>query len=483
MPLDVTYWTAEIDALLTMLDPYWPYMAAAISIGLAVTVTVHVAQNKRDARAAAAWTGLVWLVPVLGALLYYILGVNRIRRRARQLTGGLIDSNDGWRVAAEPEPDLKHLKILSRLVGRLTHLPLTDGNRITLLDAPGAYQAMLDAIDNANESIYLATYIFGNDAAGKPLADALSSAVARGVKVRVLVDGVGALYSLPSVVWRLRRGKVPVERFLYSLAPWRMPYLNLRNHRKFMVVDRRYGFTGGMNIRAGYIQQPPKITDLHAGIEGPVVGQLLRSFAADWYFTSGELLDTSYRGPAWLGGVQSRGISAGPDADFDKRRMTLLAAIGSAESRIRIVTPYFVPDLTLLATLQLALLKGVRVQIVVPRKNNLRLVHWASLHALRWLVAEGAELYLSPPPFDHSKVMTVDQHWLMLGSGNWDARSLRLNFEFDLECYSATLTTRVDKVLDRHILLSTRMESEHFRDMAPWRRLRNALSHLMEPYL
>ena len=151
MPLDVTYWTAEIDALLTMLDPYWPYMAAAISIGLAVTVTVHVAQNKRDARAAAAWTGLVWLVPVLGALLYYILGVNRIRRRARQLTGGLIDSNDGWRVAAEPEPDLKHLKILSRLVGRLTHLPLTDGNRITLLDAPGAYQAMLDAIDNANE--------------------------------------------------------------------------------------------------------------------------------------------------------------------------------------------------------------------------------------------------------------------------------------------------------------------------------------------
>ena len=136
-----------------------------------------------------------------------------------------------------------------------------------------------------------------------------------------------------------------------------------------------------------------------------------------------------------------------------------------------------------MATLQMAILKGVQVQIVIPRKSNLRMVNWASLHALRWLVGEGAELYLSPPPFDHSKVMTVDQHWLMLGSGNWDARSLRLNFEFDLECYSATLTTRVDKVLDRHILLSTRMESEHFRDMAPWRRLRNALSHLMEPYL
>ena len=471
--MDLRFWKSRWDQGLAVLEPFWPYLAAAISLFLAIYVTAHVAQNKRDARAAAAWTGLVWLVPVLGAVLYFMLGVNRIQRRARQLTGGLIDSDDGWRVAAEAVPTVPHLQVLSRLVGRLTHLPLTDGNEL----------ALLDAIENATESIYLATYIFGNDAAGKPLVDALAAAVQRGVKVRVLIDGVGAHYSLPSVVWRLRRRGVPVQRFLYSLAPWRMPYINLRNHRKIMIVDRALGFTGGMNIRAGYLHKPARTTDLHARVEGPVVGQLLRSFAADWVFTCGEVLETSYRGPALVGDVQARGISAGPDADFDKRRLTLLAAIGSAERRIRIVTPYFVPDLTLMATLQMAILKGVQVQIVIPSKSNLRMVNWASLHALRWLVGEGAELYLSPPPFDHSKMMTVDQHWLMLGSGNWDARSLRLNFEFDLECYSATLTTRVDKMLDRHILLSTRMESEHFRDMAPWRRLRNALSHLMEPYL
>ena len=481
--MDLTFWKSRYDQGLAVLEPFWPYIAAAISLSLAIYVTAHVAQNKRDARAAAAWTGLVWLVPVLGAVLYFMLGVNRIQRRARQLTGGLIDSDDGWRVAAEAVPTVPHLQVLSRLVGRLTHLPLTDGNELALLDAPQTYQAMLDAINGASESIYLVTYIFGNDAAGKPLVEALAAAVKRGVKVRVLIDGMGAHYSLPSVVWRLRRRGVPVQRFLYSLAPWRMPYINLRNHRKIMIVDRSLGFTGGMNIRAGYLHKPARTTDLHARLEGPVVGQLLRSFAADWVFTCGEVLETSYRGPAQVGDVQARGISAGPDADFDKRRLTLLAAIGSAEHRIRIVTPYFVPDLTLMATLQMAILKGVQVQIVIPRKRNLRMVNWASLHALRWLVGEGAELYLSPPPFDHSKVMTVDQHWLMLGSGNWDARSLRLNFEFDLECYSATLTTRVDKVLDRHILLSTRMESEHFRDMAPWRRLRNALSHLMEPYL
>ncbi|KGD66031.1 cardiolipin synthase [Alcanivorax nanhaiticus] len=472
-------WNAGLDRL----EPFWPYIAAAISISLAITVTIHVAQNKRDARAAAAWTGLVWLVPVLGAILYFMLGVNRIRRRARQLTGGLIDSEDGWRVAAEPLPACGHLQELSRLVGRLTHLPLVDGNRVEPLDAPQAWRAMLAAIDNATESIYLATYIFGNDAAGKPICEALERAVQRGVKVRVLIDGVGALYSLPSVVWRLRRRKVPVQRFLYSLAPWRMPYINLRNHRKFMVVDRRLAFTGGMNIRAGYIQSPPAITDLHARVEGPVVGQLLRSFAADWVFTCREVLETSYSGKAQLGDVQARGISAGPDADFDKRRLTLLAAIGSAEKRIRIVTPYFVPDLTLLATLQLAILKGVEVQIVIPRKNNLRMVHWASLHALSWLVNEGARLYLTAAPFDHSKVMTVDGHWVMLGSGNWDARSLRLNFEFDLECYSDALTERVDRFVDSRIETALQLDTDGFRQIAPWRRIRNALAHLMEPYL
>ncbi|EKF73569.1 cardiolipin synthase [Alcanivorax hongdengensis A-11-3] len=483
MDLHTSGWKTVLSGWVDMISPFWPQIAATISISLAVVVTVHVTQHKRDSRAAAAWTGLVWLVPLLGAILYLLLGVNRIRRRARQLTGGIIDAADGWRVAAEAQPEPKHLQVLSRLVGSLTHLPLTAGNAITPMDAPGALQAMIARIDAATESVYLATYIFGNDAAGKPLSDALARAVTRGVRVRVLIDGVGSLYSLPPVIYRLRRQGVRVERFLHSLAPWRMPYMNLRNHRKFMVVDRQWGFTGGMNIRAGYIQSPPRITDLHVAVEGPVVGQLLRSFAADWYFTCGELLETSYCGAARVGDVQARGISAGPDADFDKRRLTLLASIGSAEHRIRIVTPYFVPDLTLLATLQLAMLKGVQVQVVVPARNNLRLVHWASMHALRWLVDEGAELHLSAAPFDHSKVMSVDQHWVMVGSGNWDARSLRLNFEFDLECYCEALAGQLDRWIDRRIEQGRHMTSADFQQMAPWRRVRNALAHMMEPYL
>lgn len=472
-----------LSLMLAMFGAFWPYVVVALTLSLSLLVTFHVAQNKRDARAAAAWAGLAWLVPVLGSVLYFMLGINRIRRRARLLTGGSIDADQGWRVAAEGAPQARHLTDLSRLVGRLTQLPLTAGNELALLGAPEAYRSMFAAIEDAKESIFMVTYIFGNDAAGKPLCDALGRAVERGVKVRVLIDGVGALYSIPSVVWQLRKKGVRVERFLHSLAPWRMPYLNLRNHRKIMVVDRCVGYTGGMNIREGYIQHPPSIADLHARIEGPVVGQLLRSFAADWHFTCGEWLDTSYRGPSHVGPVQARGISAGPDADMDKRRLTLLAAIGSAEHRIRIMTPYFVPDLTLLSALQMAMLRGVEVQIILPEKNNLRLVHWASLHAMLWLVGEGAKLYLSPPPFDHSKVMTVDGHWVLLGSGNWDARSLRLNFEFDLECYDDTLTGLVDHFIDEHVHIATQLDSASFHDMPRWQRIRNALAHLMEPYL
>ncbi|HAI24203.1 MAG TPA: cardiolipin synthase, partial [Alcanivorax sp.] len=208
-----------VEWLIAWLQVFWPAIVATAGVVAAVLVTLHVAQHKRDARAAAAWTGLVWLVPLVGALLYLLLGVNRIQRRARQLTGGgAIDAalSAGRDQGTPLQSD--RLRVLARLVGRLTGLPLTGGNRVTLLEAGPALAAMIQAVDQARDSVLLATYIFGNDAAGKPLAEALERAVARGVTVRVLVDGVGALYSLPPITLRLRRRGVRVERFLHSIA-------------------------------------------------------------------------------------------------------------------------------------------------------------------------------------------------------------------------------------------------------------------------
>ena len=464
-------------------EQYWPGVLAAISILLAIGTTIHIVLHKRESRAAAAWTGLVWLVPFVGFVLYLMIGVNRIHRRARQLTGGRLDIVSGWRPAAEPQPPQGNMQALASLVARLTGLPLTGGNDIRVLQADEALTAMIEAIDEARESVYLCTYIFANDEAGQRMVAALQAACQRGVRVRVLVDGMGLLYSFPTIRSRLRKAGIPHSRFLYSLAPWRMPYLNMRNHRKILVVDRRLGFTGGMNLRAGYLTKPPTVHDLHFAVIGPVVSHLLHSVATDWYFTTGELLEDAYRGPPVQGAVLARGINAGPDADFEKRRLTLLAAIGRAEQEICIMTPYFVPDQSLQMALHLACLRGVRVRILLPQQNNLRMVHWAALHVVPGLVGKGCEVSLSGGAFDHGKLMTVDGCWSMIGSGNWDARSLRLNFEFDVECYGEEFAGKLNHCFEAREASAHRLNVAMISAWPTWRRVRNALAHMLEPYL
>lgn len=461
----------------------WATLIASLGLILAVISSAHIILHKRDSRAAATWVGLVWLVPVIGVLIYLLLGVNRIRRRARFLTGGGLDAVKGWRGAAEPRHDFPHWQGMSALITELTGWPLTGGNDVEPLAPKETFDAQIAAIDDAVETVFLSSYIFGNDAAGKPLVAALVRAHRRGVQVRVLIDGFGSWYSLPSVRWRLGRAGIKVQRFLYSWAPWRMPYLNLRNHRKLLIVDRKLGFMGGMNIRAGYIAQHPTINDIHFRIKGPMVGHLLHSFAADWQFTCGEALASHYAGRPREGNILCRGISAGPDGDFDKRRLVLLAAIARADASIRIVTPYFVPDQALQTALQLAALRGVTVDIVLPRHNNLPLVHWASLHGLYWLAKEGCRIHLSAPPFDHSKLMTVDGIWALVGSGNWDARSLRLNFEFDMECYSEGLVERINRQIDLRLNGASRLDHNQLAAQSLPIRLRNALASLLGPYL
>lgn len=468
---------------LDMLAFYWAETAAGVTLMLAALATWHIVEHKRDARAAAAWAGLVWLVPLLGPLLYSTIGVNRIHRRARLLLGGELDSLVDIEHAAKLKPKDKNLRSLALLVKNLTGLPLTAGNQFEHFDAPCAWQAMLDAINEAQDSVYLSTFIFGNDDAGLPIVDALSKAQKRGVKIRVLVDGVGLHYSMPTVYSKLKAAGIVTERFLFSFAPWRMPYMNLRNHRKVLVVDQCIGFTGGMNIRQSYLTNPPTAQDLHFRVQGPVVAQLLMGFASDWQFTCGEILDYRYLGNDDCGDVLARVIAAGPDSDIEKRRFVLLSALNRAEKRVRIMTPYFVPEQTLMSAIRLARMRGVQVQVVLPIKNNLKVLHWAAMHLTCWLLELGVEVFWTAPPFDHSKLMLVDDGWVCLGSGNWDARSLRLNFELDVECYDQDLASRLNEVLDQRLQTASVMSREEYRCLPRLVRFRNAMAHLLEPYL
>jgi cardiolipin synthase len=429
---------------LDKISRFWPHIAAGFGFLAALLASFHALLNKRDSRAATLWLGLIWFLPVFGPLLYLALGVNRIRRRALSLAVHKTFSRPVPENLGEPQHEgAEHLKMLARTVSRVVTRPLTAGNKIEpLVNGDAAFPAMLAAIESARKSITLCTYIFDNDASGGQFVAALARAVERKVEVRVLVDAAGARYSWPPITHRLRRAKIPFAKFLPAslFTPWRAATINLRNHRKSLVVDGTIAFAGGMNIRHGNVlaDQPKKpVQDLQFKITGPVIAQLQEAFANDWTFATGEVLD----GQIWFpelkasGNVIARAISDGPDADFDKARWTLLAALGEAQTSIQILTPYFLPDSALVTSLNLASLRGVRVDIILPAKSNLPFVHWAS-RAMWWQVLErGCHVWLTPPPFDHSKLMIVDGHWVSFGSANWDARSLRLNFELNVECY------------------------------------------------
>ncbi len=465
-------------------------IATALAIALPLVATVHIVLTKRNLRAAIGWIGVVWLAPYLGIILYFILGVNRIRRRASRLRPEPIHPRAPRRQPRMPRA-VGEAAGLAELVGNMTDLPLLGGNRIVpLINGDDAYPAMLAAIDGAKRSLALSTYIFDNDAVGRRFVDALSAAVKRGVEVRVLVDSVGGRYTFPRIFSALNRADIPMGEFLHSFIPWRMSYLNLRNHRKILVADGELGFTGGINIRRWHVLRDDAtaasgIQDLHFKIEGPVVEHLMNVFADDWAFTTGEVLSGDIWFPALKreGEVAARGITGGPDEDYERLRLVMMAAISEAKRSIVIVTPYFLPDDVLMSALNLKAMSGVEVDIIIPRRGNLRLVQWAAMAQLDQLISRGCRVWQTPPPFDHSKLMLVDDTWTFIGSANWDQRSLFLNFEFNLECYGAALAADLATIAEKKRAAAHLLTLQDLEARALPIKLRDGIARLFAPYL
>jgi cardiolipin synthase A/B len=475
----------------------WPYILAALIPVVQATAAAHVILRKRNVRAAVGWVGLIWLAPVVGVLIYATMGVNRIQRKAQTLRtqrGGYLEWISGTPVGHGAlrdcvDGDQGHLVDLATLGDRVSGRPLLAGNRVQPLeDGDRAYPVMLEAIAGATRSVSLASYIFDAGPVGDRFVDALADARRRGVEVRVLVDDVGARYSRPRVAGSLRRQDVRVAHFMPGLLPWRTPYFNLRNHRKIMVVDGRVAFTGGLNIRDEFWRgmDPDHFArDLHFRIEGPVVCEIQEAFAEDWTFTTRERLE----GETWfpdveaVGDVAARAIFDGPDIDYEKLETVMLGALAVARNSVRILTPYFLPDPALLSALCVTALRGVEVEVVVPSENNLALVQWASTAQLDQMIEKGVRVYASPPPFDHGKLMVVDGCWTLLGSANWDPRSLQLNFELNVECYDAVLGASMAALFERRRDTSELITLEALAARSLPVRLRDGVARLFSPYL
>ena len=228
-----------------------------------------------------------------------------------------------------------------------------------------------------------------------------------------------------------------------------------------------------------------QIQDTHFRFRGPVVSQLMRALAFDWTFTTKEEL----AGQAWFpviepaGPVLARGIPDGPDEDYETLLVTKLGALSQASRSVRIVTPYFLPDATLIDALRVAALRGVQVDILLPARGNLRIVEWAATAQLSQIVRWGCRVHLSPPPFDHSKLFLVDDAWCMIGSANWDPRSLRLNFEYAVECYSDELVSRIGRVLEAKIAGTRLLTVADLDGRSLPVKLRDGIFRLAQPYL
>ncbi len=482
---------------LGLLREIWPHIAVTLTVFVSIVTSGYVILYKRDSRSAILWVAFIWLIPVLGPIAYLAFGVNRIRLRARALKG-----KSAWyqpvppTIECAPEnsgaflpAELSKLRILADFIGRVVDKPLVPGNKLKILvNGDEAYPEMVEAINNARETISLCTYIFDNDHWGRLFADALGKAVRRGVQARVLIDDAGARYSWVPIVKYLRELDVPTARFLPTLAPWRLMTMNLRNHRKILVVDGRLGFTGGMNLRAGHVlrDRPRRpVQDLHFRVEGPIVTQLQEAFADDWFFCTRERLSGEqwFPSPQTAGVIHARTLVAGPDNNFEKLRWAIQGALACAEREVKIVTPYFIPDQALISALNVTCMRGVKVDVILPSRNNLPYVDWAS-RSMWWQVLErGCRIWLTPPPFDHSKLLLVDQAWAMIGSANWDPRSLRLNFELDLECYGKDFAREVAEVIDRKKLQARQVTLKEMDRRGTGIRLRDGVARLLSPYL
>lgn len=459
-------------------------------------VSAHALIHKHDGRSALIWIYAGFALPVIGPFSYLVIGINRIHRRTQRRLG---DRARPFRRAeearvAEEDAALRDaigpLDDLHTVATAITRFPLLPGNFIEpLFGGEQTYPAMLNAIASATRSITLASYIFDWDEVGRRFVDALAAASRRGVRVHVLLDGIGAAGLWTRMGRSLAQAGAEVAPFFPMTFPFGRFRVNMRNHRKILVVDGRIGFTGGMNISRRHLlrlREPDTSEDLHFLLRGPVVSELQHVFDEDWALATGALLpgdDRYYPDLEPEADIWCRAVVSGPDEDERTISRIMQAATATAQSDIRIVTPYFLPPEALISHLIMASLRRVRVQIMLPAQLDHPVVGWAAETYFPLLRRYNVDIRLRPAPFMHAKLMVVDGRWTYFGSANIDPRSLRLNFELNVEAWSESFAFRMAQWFDQRFSGAAPVVIPSDGTGATLRRLRAGVAQLLSPML
>jgi cardiolipin synthase len=474
------------------------YLSTALIVGGYLLTLLMVPwalfQKRKQSVSTLAWITVIVTLPYVGGLLFLLFGINRVERRAalklasRQEIGRVVPGLSRFQLlpgeALHPQ-----VQRLLRLADRVASTKCCFGNSVEILPDTNRTLGLIEqAIRSAKESIHLEYYIFRRDKTGYGLRDLLIRKAAEGVKVRFLFDGVGSMFLGRKFLKPMRGAGIAVASALPGASFRERWSINLRNHRKIVIVDGAVGFTGGMNIGDEYIGRNPRLgywRDTHLRLAGPVVLQLQQVFAEDWFFATNE----QPTGPAWYPPTEQAAdqlaqvVAGGPDGEMDVFHSLFFAAINEASDRITLATSYFVPTASLVTALETAANRGVQVRLMVPAVAEHRWMVVAGRGYYESLLECGVEIYEYQRGPLHCKTLTIDGLWSLVGTPNFDSRSLLLNFEVGAVLYGPKPAGQLEEQFADDLKQSVRVDPAAFRGRPRFHKLFEQVLKLFSPVL
>lgn len=471
------------------------FLTVSFIAGWAIVLRVLI-RPRMEPSVRVAWIMVVQAVPFVGILAYLLFGEVRLahtdHQRGADIRKKLLSI---WMsspsIVQDPPEWMAPVTATVTAIGGM--VPVS-GNRISLLsETDDVFDEMIAAIDGANNHVHILFYIWLNDTSGRRIADALCRAAGRGVTCRIIVDAVGSRSFIRSAVWTqmARCGIELIQAMPTGLSPLRAlsSRLDLRNHRKIVLIDNKTGFTGSRNAADTAFSIKPRFApwvDVWFSIEGPVVRQMQGVFLADWMsYTGSNLADeVLHIIPAVVEpGVIGQVLATGPDRQAGNIADCMIAMLASARHYVTITTPYYVPISALDRAIQACARRGVEVTLILPERNDSLLVKAASEGFYQGLLCSGVRVMLFRPGLLHAKLVTVDGRIAMIGSGNLDRRSFELNYEMNLIIADHTLIKEIDNRQSSYIDRSRRLYLSEVESWSFWRRFRNNLFALATPLL
>nr|WP_255548033.1 cardiolipin synthase [Erythrobacter ani] len=441
---------------------------------------------RRTPAEARSWLLIFFALPWFAAVAYWLIGRPYFAKGRLERIGRLPDL--AMRIPAqigntEAVPALSSdNRAVARLAQGVGLFPTVAGNCVEMLsDYHEAYDRIIADIDSAKSHVHIEFYIFANDAVGDRILAAIERANERGVQCRVLIDALGSYRWIRAIKRRLKRCGAEVHDILPLRRRLRSSRLDLRNHRKIVIVDGRIGYTGSQNVWDPTLHSGRANRDILLRICGPAVLQLQAVFASDWYLeTLEELVDGDYfprltqdfEHPAQI-------VPTGPENPETGMDLIFTQAMYNAAEQIVITTPYFIPNGALISAIKAAVLGGVKVRLITPARSDHRLVGLAQKSYYSELLAAGVEIYLFAPDFLHAKHLRVDQEVAVVGTSNMDVRSFELNAEIDFISYDADFARDVQQLEESHLAFCKRLTFGEWNRRSLWTKVLENSARLM----